>query len=154
MRPEEPIWLIPIVSDFELQSPETMQKPRMVEPTVFALVDYIFRKTDRTIGASVDCEDYLAEIFSIRTDPILVAELADIVGLLRFAGSPSVLSLDEKSQIQALDRTQGGWRSSRDLVRDDLRLQAARQDHPICRAQRDQGHRHRAAALRTKPTVR
>jgi len=31
MRPEEPMWLVLIVSDFELQTPERMQKPRVVE---------------------------------------------------------------------------------------------------------------------------
>ena len=31
MRPEEPMWLVLIVNDFELQMPEGMQKPRVFE---------------------------------------------------------------------------------------------------------------------------
>jgi hypothetical protein len=47
--------------------------------------------------------------FKLSTDPQFVAKLRDIVGL--YVDPPAhaiVLSVDEKSQIQALDRTQPG----------------------------------------------
>ena len=43
-----------------------------------------------------------------------------------------VLSLDEKSQIQALDRTQPGAAQKGTRPNDDPRLQAQRHDHPVC----------------------
>jgi hypothetical protein len=43
--------------------------------------------------------------FKLSNDPKFVDKLRDVVGLLAHA---IVLSLDEKSQIQALDRTQPG----------------------------------------------
>ena len=47
--------------------------------------------------------------FKLSTDPAFAAKLRDVVGL--YVDPPAhaiVLSLDEKSQIQALDRTQPG----------------------------------------------
>jgi hypothetical protein len=48
------------------------------------------------------------EIFKLSTDPDFVARLHDVVGL--YLSPPEhalALSVDEKSQIQALDRTTG-----------------------------------------------
>ena len=56
--------------------------------------------------------------FKRSRDPSFAAKLADVVGL--YVDPPAhavVLSLDEKSQIQALDRTQPGLPSSRGVVR-------------------------------------
>src|SRR5829696_2071622 len=48
-----------------------------------------------------------AETFKFSTDPELEAKVADVVGLyLRPPGNAVVLCVDEKSQIQALNRTQ------------------------------------------------
>jgi hypothetical protein len=56
--------------------------------------------------------------FKRSRDPSFAAKLADVVGLCVDPPAHAVvLSLDEKSQIQALDRTQPGCRSSRDVVR-------------------------------------
>ena len=49
--------------------------------------------------------------FKLSKDPVFAAKVRDIVGL--YVGPPAhaiVLSVDEKSQIQALDRTQPGCR--------------------------------------------
>jgi hypothetical protein len=47
--------------------------------------------------------------FKLSTDPKFVAKLRDVVGLYVDPSAHAiVLSLDEKSQIQALDRTQPG----------------------------------------------
>ena len=56
--------------------------------------------------------------FKRSRDPGFAAKLADIVGL--YVDPPAhavVLSLDEKSQIQALDRPSRGCRSSRGAAR-------------------------------------
>ena len=77
--------------------------------------------------------------------PQFAAKLRDIVGL--YVDPPAhavVLSVDEKSQIQALDRTQPGLPHEEGPRRDhDPRLQAPRHDHPVRRAQRARRHGHR-----------
>ncbi len=52
---------------------------------------------------------HLVKTFKLSNDPLLVAKLQDVVEL--YMNPPEhalVLSIDEKSQIQALDRTQPG----------------------------------------------
>jgi transposase len=52
-------------------------------------------------------QPWRAETFKFSTDPELVAKVTDVVGLyLHPPENAVVLSVDEKSQIQALDRTQ------------------------------------------------
>ena len=52
-------------------------------------------------------QPWRAETFKFSTDPELVAKVTDVVGLyLNPPENAIVLSIDEKSQIQALDRTQ------------------------------------------------
>jgi hypothetical protein len=52
--------------------------------------------------------------FKLSQDPAFAAKLRDVVGLYLDPPAHSlVLSVDEKSQIQALDRTQPGCRSKR-----------------------------------------
>ena len=52
-------------------------------------------------------QPWRAETFKFSTDPELVAKVTDVVGLyLHPPENAIVLSIDEKSQIQALDRTQ------------------------------------------------
>ena len=64
--------------------------------------------------------------------------------LSRPAGPRLVLSVDEKSQIQALDRTQPGLPLKKGRCRhDDARLHAQRHHHPVRRAQRARRQRHR-----------
>ncbi len=72
-------------------------------------------------------QPWRAETFKFSTDPELVAKVTDVVGLyLHPPQNAVVLSVDEKSQIQALDRTQKtlpmqpGWPEKRthDYVRD------------------------------------
>ena len=59
------------------------------------------------IWQSVGLKPHRVETFKFSTDPDLVAKVRDVVGL--YLAPPEraiVLSLDEKTQIQALDRTQ------------------------------------------------
>lgn len=68
--------------------------------------------SDSTIGriwAEHGLKPHLSETFKLSNDPDFVEKLEDIVGL--YLSPPEhaiVLSCDEKSQIQALDRTQPG----------------------------------------------
>lgn len=63
----------------------------------------------RRIWRAHGLKPHRVESFKIRNDPKFAAKLEDIVGL--YLNPPEhalVLSVDEKSQIQALDRTQPG----------------------------------------------
>ena len=81
--------------------------------------------------------------FKLSTDPAFAEKLHDIVGL--YVDPPThavVLSVDEKSQIQALDRTQPGLPMKKGRARHhDPRLKAARHDHAVRGAQRARRHR-------------
>ena len=63
--------------------------------------------TVQRIWAELGLKPHLTETFEFSTDPALEAKIRDVVGL--YLDPPEgaiVLSLDEKTQIQALDRTQ------------------------------------------------
>ena len=65
------------------------------------------RPTVNRIWRAFGLQPHLAESFKISSDPQMVEKVRDIVGL--YLDPPEralVLSVDEKSQIQALDRTQ------------------------------------------------
>ena len=89
--------------------------------------------------------------FKFSTDPELEAKVRDVVGL--YLDPPEqaiVLCVDEKSQIQALDRTAPILPLRPGLPESHPRLQAQRHDHPVRRA-RDrhrQGHRALLRAAR------
>ena len=78
------------------------------------------------------------EQFKLSNDPKFVDKLRDVVGL--YVDPPAhaiVLSVDEKSQIQALDRTQPGPSHEEGPRRDhDPRLQAQRHHDAVRRARR------------------
>jgi len=78
---------------------------------------------------------HLVRQFKLSNDPQFAAKLKEIVGL--YVNPPDhavVLSVDEKSQIQALDRTQPGLPMKKGPRRHhDPRLQAAWRHHPVCR---------------------
>ena len=63
----------------------------------------------RRIWAGQGLQPHRVRSFKISNDPRLADKLKDVVGL--YVDPPAhtvVLSIDEKSQIQALDRTQPG----------------------------------------------
>jgi transposase len=65
--------------------------------------------TIRTIWRDHGLKPHLARTFKVSNDPHFVSKLEDIVGLYLNAPEHAlVLSCDEKSQVQALDRTQPG----------------------------------------------
>ena len=61
------------------------------------------------IWRSNDLKPHIERTFKVSNDPNFAETLEDVVGLyLSPPDNALVLSLDEKSQIQALDRTQPG----------------------------------------------
>jgi hypothetical protein len=87
----------------------------------------------RRIWAGQGLRPHRVRTFKSSNDPKLGDKLKEVVGL--YVDPPAhalVLSIDEKSQIQALDRTQPGLPIKR-LRYDDTRLQAQRHHHPIRR---------------------
>ena len=92
--------------------------------------------------------------FKLSNDPEFVAKLRDIVGL--YVNPPAhavVLSLDEKSQIQALDRTQPGLADQEGPRRNhDPRLRAQRHDDSVCRHERARRHGHRPKHAAPSPS--
>src|SRR5271155_3823490 len=81
---------------------------------------------------------HLARTFKVSKDPRFAEKLEDVVGLYLNAPEHAiVLCCDEKSQVQALDRTQPGLPpKERPRRHDDARLCAPWHDHPFCRPQR------------------
>jgi transposase len=82
--------------------------------------------------------------FKLSTDPQFVGKLRDIVGL--YVDPPAhavVLSVDEKSQIQALDRTQPGLPMKKGRAGTMTRLQASWHDDTIRGPQHPRRDRHR-----------
>ena len=81
---------------------------------------------------------HLARTFKLPADPAFVEKLRDLVGL--YADPPEravVFAFDEKSRIQALDRTQPGRPMKKGRCGDDdARLQAARDDDAVRGARR------------------
>ena len=74
-----------------------------------AAVCGISEKSVRRIWKAHDLKPHLEKTFKVSRDPNFVEKLEDIVGL--YLCSPEhalVLCCDEKSQVQALDRTQPG----------------------------------------------
>lgn len=67
----------------------------------------IGRQTVSQIWRAFGLKPHLAETFQLSTDPLFVDKVRDVVGLyLNPPDNALVLSVDEKSQIQALNRTQ------------------------------------------------
>ena len=79
---------------------------------------------------------HLVRRFKLSNDPQFAAKLREIVGL--YVNPPNhaiVLSVDEKSQIQALDRTQPGAADEEGTCwHHHTRLQATRRHDAVCGA--------------------
>lgn len=72
-----------------------------------AMATGISRQTVSDIWRTFSLKPHLAETFQLSTDPLFVEKVRDVVGLyLNPPANALVLSVDEKSQIQALSRTQ------------------------------------------------
>ena len=86
-----------------LEAEAPAQSPGPLAYSVFSAVDTDYRRAKRLQGSN---RIGRARSSSVR-DPRFAEKVADIVGLyLAPPGSAVVLSIDEKTQVQALDRTQ------------------------------------------------
>jgi hypothetical protein len=102
-----------------------------------AAVAGISEASVRRIWHGHGLKPHRVETCKLSNDPRFAEKLEDIVGL--YLNPPEhalVLSLDEKSQIQALDRTQPGlpMKKAVPIQYDDARLQAAWNHHAVCRS--------------------
>jgi transposase len=97
------------------------------------------------IWRAADLKPHRVRTFKVSNDPKFEEKVIDVVGLyLNPPDKALVLCVDEKSQIQALDRTQPGLPPEEGPRRDhDARLQAARHDDTVCSPRREKRPRHR-----------
>jgi transposase len=97
------------------------------------------------IWAAHGLKPHLTKTFKLSNDPQFSEKVQDIVGLyLDPPDKALVLCVDEKSQIQALDRTQPGLPLKKGPRRHaDARLQATRHHHAVCRARCRHRQSHR-----------
>ena len=101
----------------------------------------VSRSTIQRIWDAHGLQPHRVTTFKLSKDPAFVEKLTDVVGLhLNPPDKAVVLCVDEKSQIQALDRTQPGLPMER---HHDPRLQTPRHDDAVRRVERAdrQGHR-------------
>ena len=98
----------------------------------------VSRSTVQRIWDAHGLQPHRVTTFKLSKDPAFVQKLTDIVGLyLNPPDQAVVLCMDEKSQIQALDRTQPGLPIEAGPLRHhDPRLQAARNDDVVRCAER------------------
>ena len=96
-------------------------------------------------------QPHRVESFKFSTDPEFAPKVRDIVGL--YMNPPDkaiVLSVDEKSQIQALDRTQPILAAAARTARAaNARLRAAWNNHAVCRPECSGRNRHRRMPAET-----
>src|SRR5665213_3556194 len=79
---------------------------------------------------------HLVDTFKLSSDPLFIDKVRDIVGLyLCPPDHPVVLCVDEKTQVQALDRTQPIFPLLPGVPESRRQLQAKRNHRPLCRPQ-------------------
>ena len=94
--------------------------------------------------AAFGLQPHRSQTFKLSNDPLFVDKVRDIVGLyLSPPNQALVLSIDEKSQIQALDREQPVLPMMPGVPEPDAQLRAARHDVAVRSARRRIGLRHR-----------
>ena len=109
--------------------------------------------TVQRVWAARGLKPHLVKTFKLSNDPKFEEKLVDVVGLyLDLPDQAVVLCMDEKSQIQALDRTQPGLPMKQGPGRHhDPRLQAQRHHHAVRRAERADRRGHRAMPAEAPP---
>src|ERR1700682_290628 len=105
----------------------------------------VSHRSVQRIWAAHGLKPHRVRTFKLSNDPKFAAKVQDVVGL--YVDPPEhalVLSVDEKSQIQALDRHPAGAADEEGPLRDDdPRLQAPRHDNIVRRPRRAGGPGHR-----------
>ena len=137
--------------------PTTVDVARLVELTTQAKPEAATHWSTRTMAAELGIsaasvsrywrknglKPHVVRRFKVSRDPKCVEKLEDIVGL--YMSPPEhalMLCCDEKSQVQALDRTQPGLPLKKGVRHHDARLQAQRHNHAVRRAQRSRWPGH------------
>ena len=93
-----------------------------------------------SIWRKFDLKPHLQDGFKLSTDPLFVDKIVDVVGLYHNPPEKAVvLCTDEKSQVQALDRSQPVLPMVPGTPSADPRLRPPRGDQPVRRVQ----HHHR-----------
>jgi transposase len=104
----------------------------------------VSHRSVQRIWAAHGLKPHRVRTFKLSNDPKFAAKVQDVVGL--YVDPPEhalVLSVDEKSQIQALDRTQPGLPMKKGPLRDDdPRLQTPWHHHAVRCARRAGGPCH------------
>jgi hypothetical protein len=109
--------------------------------------------TVQRIWSSRGLKPHLVKTFKLSGDPKFEEKLIDVVGLyLNPPDNAVVLCMDEKSSVQALDRTQPPADGQGPGRHDDPRLQAARDHHAVRGAER--AHRRRGRPVPTPTSAR
>ena len=99
------------------------------------------KSTVQRIWSARGLKPHRVETFKLSNDPRFEEKLVDVVGLyLNPPEKAVVLCVDEKSSVQALDRTQPSLPMARGGRDDDPRLQAPRHHHPVRGTERADRH--------------
>src|SRR3954468_8952590 len=141
-----------VLADTVTPPPEALQAQGVTHWSARRLADWLAKHRDITVSHDriaalwrrCGLQPHRSEGFKFSTDPELEAKIRDVVGL--YMDPPEgavVVCIDEKSQIQALDRTQPilSIRPMRpgQVERQTYDYKAQRHHHPVRRA----GNRHR-----------
>ena len=107
------------------------------------------------IWAAHGLQPHRVRRFKLSTDPAFAAKLRDVVGLYLDPPAHSlVLSVDEKSQIQALDRTQPGLPLKKGRAGTMTHDYIRHGDDPVRGAERPRRQRHRPVRHRHQEFIR
>ena len=143
--------LTPEVEKKILDSTLKTRPPDATQWTVRTLAKHlrVSRMMVHRVWQRFDIQPHRVEKFKLSNDPQFEEKVRDIAGL--YLDPPEralVLCVDEKSQIQALDRTAPILPLRPGLPERQTRLQTLRNDHPICCLQylERQSHRQLLAA--------
>jgi hypothetical protein len=109
-----------------------------------AVAQGISKSTVSNIWRSHNIKPHRTETFKLSRDPKFLEKLTDVIGLyLNPPDQALVLCVDEKSQIQALQRTQPGLPLKKGALRHhDPRLQETRHDNSLRGARRARRQSH------------
>ena len=101
------------------------------------------RSTIGRIWRKFDLKPHLTDGFKLSTDPLFIEKVVDVVGLYHNPPEKAVvLCVDEKSRMQALDRSAAGAADDARHARTaHPRLRPARRDQPVRRVQHRRRHR-------------
>jgi transposase len=113
----------------------------------------VSKATVQRVWSENEIKPHLTRVFRLSTDPDFEAKFWDVIGLyLNPPEQAVVLCCDEKSQIQALQRSQPGLPLGKGHIpHPNPRLLPQRHSHPLCRAGLFAWQSHRSHRPETHP---